>query len=40
MLAIPGLMNSFLSGNANGFHPVTAKRLMFNALAGGRSLSK
>jgi hypothetical protein len=40
MLAIPGLMNSFLSGNANGFHPVTARRLMFNALAGGRSLSK
>jgi hypothetical protein len=40
MLAIPGLMNSFLSGNADGFHPVTAKRLMFNALAGGRSLSK
>jgi hypothetical protein len=40
MLAIPGLMNSFVSGNADGFHPVTAKRLMFNALAGGRSLSK
>jgi beta-galactosidase len=40
MLAIPGLMNSFLSGNADGFHPVTAKRLMFNALAGDRSLSK
>ena len=40
MLAIPGLMNSFLSGNADGFHPVTARRLMFNALAGGRSLSK
>jgi hypothetical protein len=40
MLAIPGLMNSFLSGNADGFHPVTAKRLMFNALAGGPSLSK
>ena len=40
MLAIPGLMNSFLSGNADGFHPVTARRLMFNALAGGGSLSK
>jgi hypothetical protein len=40
MLAIPGLMNSFLSGNADGFHPVTAKRLMFNALAGGRNLTK
>jgi hypothetical protein len=40
MLAIPGLMNSFLSGNADGFHPVTARRLMFNALAGGPSLSK
>jgi len=40
MLAIPGLMNSFLNGNANGFHRVTARRLMFNALAGGRSLSK
>jgi hypothetical protein len=40
MLAIPGLMNSFLSGNADGFHPVTARRLMFNALAGGRNLSK
>lgn len=38
MLAIPGLMNSFLSGNANGFHPVTAGRLMFNAITGGRSL--
>jgi hypothetical protein len=40
MLAIPGLMNSFLSGHADGFHPVTAKRLMFNALEGGPSLSK
>jgi beta-galactosidase len=40
MLAVPGLMNSFLSGNANGFHPVTAKRLMFNALAGGQGLRK
>jgi len=40
MLGIPGLMNSFLSGNADGFHPVTAKRLMFNALAGGRNLGK
>jgi len=40
MLAIPGLMNSFLSGNADGFHPVTARRLIFNALAGGRSLSQ
>jgi hypothetical protein len=40
MLAIPGLMNSFLSGIADGFHPVAARRLMFNALAGGRRLSK
>ena len=39
LLAIPGLMNSFLSGNADGFHPVTARRLMFNALAGDRSLA-
>jgi hypothetical protein len=35
LLAIPGLMNSFLSGNADGFHPVTAKRVVFNALAAG-----
>jgi hypothetical protein len=32
LLAIPGLMNSFLSDAPNGFHPVTAKRLIFNAL--------
>ncbi|MGD0464879.1 MAG: malectin domain-containing carbohydrate-binding protein [Tepidisphaeraceae bacterium] len=32
LLALPGLMDSFLSGNSNGFHPVTARRLIFNAL--------
>ena len=32
LLALPGLMDSFVSGNSSAFHPVTAKRLMFNAL--------
>jgi hypothetical protein len=32
LLALPGLMNSFVSGVSGGFQPVTAKRLMFNAL--------
>jgi hypothetical protein len=32
LLALPGLMDSFVSGASGTFHPVTAKRLMFNAL--------
>ncbi|HUB26289.1 MAG TPA: malectin domain-containing carbohydrate-binding protein, partial [Tepidisphaeraceae bacterium] len=32
LLALPGLMDSFMTGNADGFHPVTAKRLVYNAL--------
>jgi hypothetical protein len=32
LLALPELMNSFVSGASGGFQPVTAKRLMFNAL--------
>ena len=32
LLALPGLMDSFVSGASGAFHPVTAKRLMFNAL--------
>lgn len=32
LLALPGLMDSFISGTSGGFQPVTAKRLMFNAL--------
>ena len=32
LLALPGLMNSFAGGASSGFHPVTAKRLLFNAL--------
>ncbi len=31
-LALPGLMDSFVSGDSGKFQPVTAKRLMFNAL--------
>lgn len=31
-LALPGLADSFISGDASKFQPVTAKRLMFNAL--------
>jgi beta-galactosidase len=33
-MAIPGLMESFVSGSSSGFQPVTAKRLVFNALSG------
>ena len=32
LLALPGLMDSFVSGASDRFQPVTAKRLMFNAL--------
>jgi len=32
LLALPGLMDSFVTGAAGAFQPVTAKRLMFNAL--------
>jgi hypothetical protein len=32
LLAIPGLVDAFVRGNAGKFQPVTAKRLMFNAL--------
>ena len=32
LLALPGLMDSFVSGASSNFQPVTAKRLMFNAL--------
>ena len=32
LLALPGLMDAFVSGASGGFQPVTAKRLMFNAL--------
>jgi len=32
LLALPGLMDSFVGSNTSAFHPVTAKRLMFNAL--------
>ena len=32
LLALPGLMESFAGSASNGFQPVTAKRLMFNAL--------
>ncbi|MGA9451707.1 MAG: malectin domain-containing carbohydrate-binding protein [Verrucomicrobiia bacterium] len=32
LLALPGLMDSFVSGASGKFQPVTAKRLMFNAL--------
>jgi hypothetical protein len=39
LLAIPGLLNSFLDANTEGFHPVTARRLMFNALSGPSSSS-
>ncbi len=31
-LGLPGLMDSFISGASGKFQPVTAKRLMFNAL--------
>jgi hypothetical protein len=32
ILALPGLMDSFVSSDSSKFQPVTAKRLMFNAL--------
>src|SRR5208283_6128952 len=32
LLALPGLMDSFVSSASGKFQPVTAKRLMFNAL--------
>jgi len=32
LLALPGLMDSFVGRDSNKFQPVTAKRLMFNAL--------
>jgi hypothetical protein len=32
LLALPGLMDSFVSSASSKFQPVTAKRLMFNAL--------
>jgi len=32
LLVLPGLMDSFVSGDSSKFQPVTAKRLMFNAL--------
>jgi hypothetical protein len=32
LLALPGLVDSFVSGDSTKFQPVTAKRLMFNAL--------
>jgi hypothetical protein len=32
LLALPGLMDSFVSSASTRFQPVTAKRLMFNAL--------
>jgi hypothetical protein len=32
LLALPGLMDSFVSSGSSKFQPVTAKRLMFNAL--------
>jgi len=32
LLALPGLMDSFAGGDSSKFQPVTAKRLMFNAL--------
>jgi hypothetical protein len=32
LLALPGLMDAFVSGASGKFQPVTAKRLMFNAL--------
>ena len=32
LLALPGLMDSFASNGSSQFQPVTAKRLMFNAL--------
>jgi hypothetical protein len=36
-LAIPGLAKAFTDGDAHGFNPVTAKRLIYNALGGGRN---
>ncbi len=33
-LAIPGLNAAFISGDAKEFHPVTAKRIIYNALRG------
>jgi hypothetical protein len=33
LLALPGLMDSFLNSASSKFQPVTAKRLMFNALS-------
>ena len=32
LLALPGLMDSFVSGVSGAFHPVAARRLIFNAL--------
>jgi beta-galactosidase len=32
LLALPGLMDAFINGASGRFQPVTAKRLMFNAL--------
>jgi hypothetical protein len=32
LLALPGLMDSFAGTSAGKFQPVTAKRLVFNAL--------
>ncbi|MGA2855075.1 MAG: hypothetical protein ABSE90_13215, partial [Verrucomicrobiota bacterium] len=32
LLALPGLMDSFVNSASSKFQPVTAKRLMFNAL--------
>ena len=32
LLALPGLLDSFVSGDSSKFQPVTARRLMFNAL--------
>jgi hypothetical protein len=31
LLALPGLMDSFVSSASSKFHPVAARRLMFNA---------
>jgi len=36
-LAIPGLDKAFTENDARGFNPITARRLIYNALAGGRN---
>ncbi len=37
LLTIPGLSPAFIEGDSSGFQPVTAKRIIYNALQQGSS---